>query len=287
MSSASDAEMAATAAAIALKQGNGGAPAVDPDARITVQDVTMAFGDFVVMRDLNFTVQRGDVFIIMGASGCGKSTLLRHMIGLLEPAKGEIFYGSESFTNAPPDKREQMLRTFGVLYQGGGLWSSMTLAENVSLPLAEFTDLKPAQIREIAALKLSLVGLAGFEDYYPSQISGGMQKRAGLARAMALDPDILFFDEPSAGLDPISSRLLDELILELQASLGSTAVVVTHELASIFTIGNNSVFLDIDTRTMIAQGNPRELRDSHPDPKVRRFLNRSAGDEDQGHVQEK
>lgn len=255
---------------------------VAPEAHITVRDLTMAFGDFVVMRDLNFTVQRGDVFIIMGGSGCGKSTLLRHMIGLIEPAKGEILYGDQSFTHGSADVREQMLRRFGVLYQSGGLWSSMTLAENISLPLSEFTNLKPKQIREIAELKLALVGLAGFEDYYPSQISGGMQKRAGLARAMALDPDVLFFDEPSAGLDPISSRLLDELILELQASLGTTIVVVTHELASIFTIGSNSVFLDTDTRTMIAQGNPRELRESHPDPKVRRFLTRGGQDEQAG-----
>jgi len=279
--------MAAQASAIALEQGASTKPSFGPDDRITVRDLTMAFGDFVVMHELNFTVKRGDVFIIMGASGCGKSTLLRHMIGLLEPARGEVFYGNESFTAAPPEKREQMLRTFGVLYQTGGLWSSMTLAENVALPLAEFTGLKPAQTREIAALKLALVGLAGFEDYYPSQISGGMQKRAGLARAMALDPDILFFDEPSAGLDPISSRLLDELILELQSSLGTTAVVVTHELASIFTIGSNSVYLDIETRTISAEGNPRELRDSSPDPKVRRFLNREAEPAEEAHVQEK
>ncbi|MFN2427076.1 MAG: ABC transporter ATP-binding protein [Candidatus Binatia bacterium] len=250
----------------------------------------MAFGDFVVMQDLNFTVRRGDVFIIMGGSGCGKSTLLRHMLGLIEPATGEVLFGEKSFTNASREDREKLLRRCGVLYQSGGLWSSMTLAENVSLPLAEFTDLKPAQIAEIASLKLSLVGLAGFEDYYPAQVSGGMQRRAGLARAMALDPEILFFDEPSAGLDPISSRLLDELILELRASLGATVVVVTHDLSSIFEIGNNSVFLDTDTRTMIAQGDPKELRDSHPDPKVRRFLNRGGPGEEEkeeGHVQEK
>jgi phospholipid/cholesterol/gamma-HCH transport system ATP-binding protein len=271
---------------------NGAAPApkkpdIAEDARITVVDLTMAFGDFVLMHDLNFTVRRGDVFVVMGASGCGKSTLLRHMIGLLEPAKGEVYYGDRSFTRASAEEREQMLRGFGVLYQSGGLWSSMTLAENVSLPLTEFTTLGPAQIREVASLKLALVGLAGFEDYYPSQISGGMQKRAGLARAMALDPDILFFDEPSAGLDPISSRLLDELILQLRESLGATVVAVTHELASIFTIATNSIFLDPETRTMIAEGNPRELRDSSPDPKVRRFLNRGDGSEEAGHVQEK
>jgi len=250
------------------------------EARITVRDLTMAFGSFVLMHDLNFTVQRGDIFIIMGGSGCGKSTLLRHLIGLIEPAKGEILYGNENFTTASPEERERLLRRVGILYQSGALFSSMTLAENVSLPLSEFTKLTPAELREVAALKLALVGLKGFEDFYPSQISGGMQKRAGLARAMALDPDILFFDEPSAGLDPISSRLLDELILELRDSLGSTIVVVTHELPSIFTIGNNSIFLDVDTRTMIASGDPKELRDHAKEPKVRQFLTRSADGEE-------
>ncbi len=243
-------------------------------AHITVRDLTMAFGSFVLMRDLNFTVGHGDVFIIMGGSGCGKSTLLRHLIGLLEPAKGEIFYGENNFTRADAREKERMLRRFGVLYQSGALWSSMTLAENVGLPLQEYTDLRPAEIREVASLKLSLVGLKGFEDYYPSQISGGMQKRAGLARAMALDPEVLFFDEPSAGLDPISSRLLDDLILELRESLGATVVVVTHELASIFAIGDNSVFLDPQSKTMLASGNPTELRNHSDDPRVRRFLMR-------------
>jgi phospholipid/cholesterol/gamma-HCH transport system ATP-binding protein len=248
------------------------------EPRLTVRDLTMAFGSFVLMRELNFTVNRGDVFIIMGGSGCGKSTLLRHLIGLIEPAKGEIFYGTESFTAAPPEVRERLLRGVGILYQSGALFSSMTLAENVALPLGEFTDLRPAEIREIASLKLALVGLKGFEDFFPAQISGGMQKRAGLARAMALDPDILFFDEPSAGLDPISSRLLDDLILELRESLGATIVVVTHELASIFTIGTNSIFLDVDRRTMTASGDPKELRDRCDDPTVRRFLHRGAED---------
>jgi phospholipid/cholesterol/gamma-HCH transport system ATP-binding protein len=217
----------------------------------------------------------------MGASGCGKSTLLRHLIGLNEPARGEIWYGDECFTKAEPERRQAMLRRFGVLYQSGALWSSMTLAENVGLPLGEYTDLTPAQIREIASLKLGLVGLKGFEDFYPSQISGGMQKRAGLARAMALDPDVLFFDEPSAGLDPISSKLLDDLILELSASLGATIVVVTHELASIFTIATNSLFLDVETRTMTALGPPQELVHS-TDANVRRFLTRGADDEHAG-----
>jgi phospholipid/cholesterol/gamma-HCH transport system ATP-binding protein len=247
-------------------------PSTEP--HIIVHDLTMAYGSFVLMRDLNFTVRRADIFIIMGGSGCGKSTLLRHLIGLVEPAKGEIFYGNVNFTKADEARRAALLRRFGVLYQSGALWSSMTLAENVALPLGEFTDLTPSQRREIASLKLALVGLKGFEDFYPSQISGGMQKRAGLARAMALDPEVLFFDEPSAGLDPISSRLLDDLILELRASLGATIVVVTHELASLFTIGNNSVFLDAESRTMIASGDPKMLLETCTNPTVRRFLTR-------------
>lgn len=253
---------------------SGNSNGADPRAHITVRRLTMAYGSFVLMRDLNFSVRRGDVFIIMGGSGCGKSTLLRHLIGLKEPAEGEIFYGEENFTRADAETRQRILRRCGVLYQSGGLWSSMTLAENIGLVLEEYTDLRPAEIREVVSLKLSLVGLKGFEDYYPSQISGGMQRRAGLARAMALDPDILFFDEPSAGLDPISSRRLDDLILELRDSLGATVVVVTHELSSIFAIGNNSIFLDTETRTMIAGGDPKELLAHCPDPKVRVFLTR-------------
>jgi len=243
-------------------------------AHITVRDLTMAYGSFVVMRDLNFTINRGDVFIVMGGSGCGKSTLLRHVIGLEEPAQGEIFYGEQNLTRADPARRHEILRRVGVLFQSGALWSSMTLAENIGLLLEEYTDLGPAEIREVASLKLALVGLKGFEDYYPSEISGGMQKRAGLARAMALDPEVLFFDEPSAGLDPISSHLLDELILELRDSLGATVVIVTHEVGSILTIGNNSVFLDVDSNTMIAGGHPKELLAHSTNPKVRRFLTR-------------
>src|SRR5689334_3790823 len=244
------------------------------NSHITVKDLTMAFGSFVLMRDLNFAINRGDVFIIMGGSGCGKSTLLRHLIGLIEPARGNIFYGDENFTKAEPAQRQELVRRMGVLFQTGGLWSSMTLAENIGMLLEEYTDLRAAEIREVASLKLALVGLKGFEDYYPSQISGGMQKRAGLARAMALDPEVLFFDEPSAGLDPISSRLLDELILEFRDRLGATVVVVTHELASIFTIGNNSVFLDPDAKTMTASGDPKGLLDHCTDPKVQAFLRR-------------
>ena len=243
--------------------------------RITVRGLTMAFGDFVVMHDLDFTVKRGSIFFIMGGSGCGKSTLLRHMIGLNEPAKGEVWYDGVNFTTASPEEREQMRRRFGVLYQSGALWSSMTLAENVGLPLGEFTRLSPEEIDEVAALKLALVGLRGFEDYFPSEISGGMQKRAGLARAMALDPDILFLDEPSAGLDPITSRLLDELIVGLRDSLGATIVIVSHELASILSIGDDSIFLDTETRTLGAHGKPSELLEHCDNDNVRRFLTRN------------
>ena len=246
----------------------------DADAHITVQDLTMAYGDFVIQRDLNFTIGRGDIFIIMGGSGCGKSTLLRHMIGLKQPARGKVLFDGISYWDSTPAEQQRIKRRFGTSFQSGAMWSSLTLAENVALPLCEYTDLAAADIAEIVSLKLSLVGLSGFEDFYPSEISGGMQKRAALARAIALDPEILFFDEPSAGLDPLSSRRLDDLILELRDSLGTTIVVVTHELASIFTIGDNAVFLDADTRTMIASGDPKKLRDESPDPGVRRFLNR-------------
>ena len=244
------------------------------DAHIFVHNLTMAYGSLVIQRDLTFGVQRGDIFIIMGGSGCGKSTLLRHLVGLQAPAQGEVFYDGQSLWQVEPAERERMIRRFGVLYQSGALWSSMTLAENIALPLEQYTDLSPSQIRDMVSLKLALVGLAGFADYYPSEISGGMQKRAGLARAMALDPDILFFDEPSAGLDPVNSRRLDDLILELRDSLGATVVIVTHELASILTIGTNSVFLDADTKTMIAQGDPKKLLAESPDPKVHQFLTR-------------
>jgi phospholipid/cholesterol/gamma-HCH transport system ATP-binding protein len=245
---------------------------------IEVRGLTMAFGATVVMRDLNFAVGQGEIFIIMGGSGCGKSTLLRHLIGLQEPTAGEVIYRGVNFTRADDETRENMMRSFGVLYQSSALWSSMTLAENVGLPLAQFTDLSPAEVREIAALKLALVGLKGFEDYYPSEISGGMQKRAGVARAIALDPAILFFDEPTAGLDPTTSRMLDDLILELRASLGASVVVVTHELASIFTIGDNCIFLDGETRTIGAHGNPKEMLAHTDNPRVRQFLTRGGSE---------
>ncbi|MBL9059537.1 MAG: ATP-binding cassette domain-containing protein, partial [Mangrovicoccus sp.] len=243
---------------------------------VRVEGLTMAFGAKLIQRNLSFEVRPREVLVIMGGSGCGKSTVLKCLIGLKPPKQGQVILDGADFWAAGETDREAMMRGFGVLYQSGALWSSMTLAENVALPMTEFTGLAAADIRELAAMKLALVGLAGFEDFYPSEISGGMQKRAGIARAMALDPKILFFDEPSAGLDPISSRRLDDLILELRDSLGTTIVIVSHELASIFAVATNSVFLDATSRTMIASGDPRVLRDQSPNPEVREFLNRGA-----------
>ena len=248
-------------------------------AHIKLRGITMAYGDFVIQRDLSFDINHEDIFIIMGGSGCGKSTLLKLLIGLKTPATGDIKYDDINFWQSTPEQQDQIKQRFGVLFQSGALWSSMTLAENVALSIEEYTDLTTKQIEEVVSYKLALVGLAGYEDFYPSEISGGMQKRAGLARAMALDPEILFFDEPSAGLDPISARRLDELILELRDSLKTTVVVVTHELASIFDIGNNSVFLDVESKTMIATGDPNKLRTDCPEAKVREFLNRGENEQ--------
>ena len=246
------------------------------NAHISVRDVTMAYGDFVIQRGLDFDINRGDIFVIMGGSGCGKSTLLKHMLGLITPAQGDILFNGDSFFQATSSEQDAMRRRWGITYQSGGLFSAMTLAENVSLPLQLYTSFDSREMTDIVAYKLSLVGLDGYQNYFPSEISGGMRKRAALARAIALDPEILFFDEPSAGLDPISSRLLDELIVQLKDSIGATVVMVTHELASIFDIATNSVYLDANTRTMIAYGNPVDLRDHSDQPVVRQFLSRGS-----------
>jgi phospholipid/cholesterol/gamma-HCH transport system ATP-binding protein len=243
---------------------------------IEVRNLTMQYGDLVIMNDLNFTIERGEVFVIMGGSGSGKSTLLKHLIGLKPPAHGTILFDGEDFTTADESHRKAVLRRMGVLYQNGALWSGLTLAENVSLPLEEFTGLDSRAIAEVVSLKLALVGLRGFEEFYPSAISGGMRKRAALARAIALDPEVLFFDEPSSGLDPISASRLDDLILEIKASFGTTIVVVTHDLESIFRIADRALFLDITEKTMTALGNPSELRDHPPSNEVHRFLTRSS-----------
>lgn len=241
---------------------------------IEVRDLDLSYGDVTIMSGLNFKVQKGDIFIVMGPSGCGKSTLLKVMIGLKDPEKGKVLYGGESFWDQDFPGQQAMMRRFGVLYQGGALWSSLTLEENVALPLQIYTNLSAEQIREVVRVKLALVGLAGYANFYPAQISGGMRKRAGLARAIALDPDIIFFDEPSAGLDPVSARMLDDLILQLRDALGATIVVVTHELASIFAVGNSAIFLDPESRTMIASGSPKDLLANSSDPRVIQFLTR-------------
>lgn len=240
--------------------------------KICVRGLTMAYGDFVVMKDLNFNVRTREIKILMGASGCGKSTLLKHLIGLERAKKGNIYYDGELF-DSETDSIERTRRRFGVLFQSGALWSSLNLAQNVALPLEEFTDLSKQEIREIVEFKLSLVGLSGLGHRYPAELSGGMQRRASLARAIALDPKILFFDEPSAGLDPLSSSRLDELILQLRDALGATIVVVTHELASIFKIADSALFLDVKTKQAISDGNPNELVEAAETPAiVRDFL---------------
>jgi phospholipid/cholesterol/gamma-HCH transport system ATP-binding protein len=242
--------------------------------QIDVKDLTVGYGDYVLLHDANYQVNKGDIFIIMGGSGCGKSSMLRVLTGLLPPIKGKVVISGVDIATASSNEVQKIREKSGILYQGGALFSSMTLAQNIMLPLQQYSDYSPATMRELASLKLALVGLKGFDDFYPSEISGGMKKRAGLARALALDPEVVYFDEPSAGLDPISSRNLDDLIIELNRSLGTTIVVVTHELASIFAIGNNSIFLDAATKTIMARGNPNELLKNPPNEAVYEFLTR-------------
>lgn len=244
---------------------------------VDVKDLTMQYGSLVVMKDLTFTVNRGEVFVIMGGSGSGKSTLLKYLVGLKDAPAGAVRINGVDLSATDPVERKKTLRRIGVLYQGGALWSGLTLAENVALPLEELTELDAAAIAEVVELKLSLVGLHGYGEFYPSAISGGMRKRASLARAIALDPDVLFFDEPSSGLDPISASRLDDLILALAASFGTTIVVVSHDLASIFRIADRALFLDISQRTMTALDAPAVLRDTPPNDEVRRFLTRDSG----------
>ncbi|HUF08202.1 MAG TPA: ATP-binding cassette domain-containing protein [Rhodothermales bacterium] len=249
-------------------------PVAHIDATIEVRHLTMAYGSTVIMRDVSFDVLEGEIAVIMGPSGSGKSTLMKHLVGLYEPTEGQVVYNGESFTEAGPARRNELLRSFGVLYQNGALWGSMTLAENVAFPLEEYTKLSKGEIAEVVQLKLALVGLRGFETYFPSEISGGMRKRAALARAIAMDPKILFFDEPSAGLDPVSSRRLDDLILRLRDYFGTTVVIVTHELPSIFAVGDKAIYLDTEERTVTAIGSPRALQDHPPNERVRLFMTR-------------
>ncbi len=256
----------------AMQRTNGGGGAELP--AIEVRNLTCGYEGRTILKDVSFSVRRGEVFFVIGGSGCGKSTLLRNMIGIQTPVTGEVDFFGESFTKARSRRQQELLKTFGVLYQGGALWTSLTLRQNVELPLEEYTTLSRREREEIATLKLAQVGLSGSEDFYPSEISGGMKKRAGLARALALDPAILFLDEPSAGLDPITSRKLDDLVRELREMFGTTMVVVSHELASIFSIADRVIMLDREQKGIIAEGAPRELAATSRDARVVEFLRR-------------
>lgn len=243
-------------------------------AVIEIQGLTAGYGEEVILREVSFDVNEGEVFAVLGGSGCGKSTLLRHVLGLLPPLAGTVKVRGVDVHRAGAEETARLRRDLGVLFQSGALFGSMTVAENVALPLHQFTHLPERVVDELVAIKLALVGMEDFGDRLPSELSGGMRKRAGLARAMALDPTILFFDEPSAGLDPVTSAELDELILGLNAGLGTTMVIVTHELASIMKVAGRAVMLDRGAKGIIAEGRPADLRDHSEDPRVRAFFHR-------------
>ena len=251
----------------------------DSEPIIQVKNFTAAYDETVILDDISFEIRRGEIFAILGGSGCGKSTLLKHMIGLYQPAAGEILLDGENIFSAGADERRRMLRKIGVMYQSGALFGSMTLLENVRLPLEEFTDLPPDAMVLVALMKLKLVGLNGFAHKMPAELSGGMRKRAAIARAMVLDPEILFLDELSAGLDPVTSAELDQLVLSLAGNLKITFVIVTHELPSIYTIADRAIMLDKRARGIIAEGRPQDLRDQSDNPWVRQFFNREVGSE--------
>ena len=243
---------------------------------IQVRDLTLAYGKDIILENISFDVLEGEIFIVLGGSGCGKSTLLKHLIGLIPPLSGRIHIDGENISNCDDTTFKKILRKIGVLYQSTALFGSMTIAENVSLPINECTDLPQKSVDTLVKMKLNMVNLKGYENHLPSEISGGMRKRAGLARAMALNPKILFFDEPSAGLDPVTSVELDNLIIHLNKSLGTTMVIVTHELQSIFNVAHRVIMLDKQTKGIIAEGNPKHLKDHSDNPFVRNFFNRKS-----------
>jgi len=239
-----------------------------------VKGLECHFDDRAVLEDVSFRVSPGEIFFIIGGSGCGKTTLLRNMVGLIRPGKGEVRFNGRPFTDADTANRRSMLKTFGMLFQSGALWTSLTLSQNVALPLEEYTKLPADEIRNIATFKLAQVGLTGFEEHYPSELSGGMRKRAGLARALALDPSIVFFDEPSAGLDPVTARQMDDLIVQIRDTFGTTIVIVSHDVESIFGIADRVIMLDREKHGIIAEGKPAELVAPGGDPRVLEFLTR-------------
>jgi phospholipid/cholesterol/gamma-HCH transport system ATP-binding protein len=248
----------------------------DATPAIEVTNLTSSYEDNVILDRISFKVSPAEIFFIIGGSGCGKTTLLRNMVGLIKPVRGEVRFGGRKFTDADSASRREMLKTFGMLFQSGALWTSLTLSENIALPLQEYTRLPPDEVRNIAAFKLAQVGLSGFEEHYPSEISGGMQKRAGLARALALDPRVVFFDEPSAGLDPVTARKLDELIVQIRDTFGTTIVIVSHDVDSIYGIADRIIMLDRGTHGIIAEGKPAEVAARSSNPKVVEFLTRRA-----------
>lgn len=243
---------------------------------IRVRDLIVGYGTDIILENISFDVLEGEIFIVLGGSGCGKSTLLKHLIGLIPPLSGQIRIDGEDISNCDEATFKKILRKIGVLYQSTALFGSMTIAENVSLPIKEYTDLPQKSVDTLVKMKLNMVNLKGYENHLPSEISGGMRKRAGLARAMALNPKILFFDEPSAGLDPVTSVELDNLIIHLNKSLGTTMVIVTHELQSIFNVAHRVIMLDKQTKGIIAEGNPKHLKDHSENPFVRNFFNRKS-----------